>query len=76
MQDGRDCQTIDLLIYSIKMFQLSGFMAQISSERLPYKYTFVFVIEELSLISGCHYYPVSLLSGIDCNINFNNILNL
>lgn len=37
------------------MFQFSGFEAQISDERVPYKYTLVFVIEELSLLSDCPY---------------------
>jgi len=37
------------------MSRLSGFVAQISGERLHYNYVFVFVIEELSRLSGCPY---------------------
>jgi len=37
------------------MSQLSGFAARISDARLPCKYTFVFVNEELFKLNGCPY---------------------
>jgi len=54
------------------MSQLSGFKARISGEVLPYEYTFIFEIEELSRLSGCPNEPVSLISEIDC-IQLNHI---